>query len=161
MYRDGGRLCVYVCLSVHRHVPTLLHGLGCNFVEWQGVPSSYDYMATGYKDVIIVYRTAPFQMTMTFSNLLQAFSKAIRTVTVLMQPLPPPPIRPSQRSKLPHFYQSVVCRKCKSYRTFCAYCRVFRRSFDICCLKRSLITKRNCSRFDFNNKTKKRQPVTY
>ena len=31
-----GRLCVClsVCLSVHRRIPTLLHGPGCNLQEW-------------------------------------------------------------------------------------------------------------------------------
>jgi len=29
-----------LCLSVPCRIPTLLHGLGCNFGEWYGVPSS-------------------------------------------------------------------------------------------------------------------------
>ena len=32
MYHDDGRLSM--CTSVPRHIPTLLHGLGCNFEEW-------------------------------------------------------------------------------------------------------------------------------
>jgi len=38
MYSDHDRLCVSV--SVHRRIPTLLYGPGCNLGEWQGVPSS-------------------------------------------------------------------------------------------------------------------------
>jgi len=33
-------VCVSVCLSVPRRIPTLLHGPGCNLEEWEGVPSS-------------------------------------------------------------------------------------------------------------------------
>jgi len=33
-------VCVPVCLSVPRRIPTLLHGPGCNLGEWQGLPSS-------------------------------------------------------------------------------------------------------------------------
>jgi len=32
VYIGHGRLCV--CLSVHRRIPTLLHGPGCNLGEW-------------------------------------------------------------------------------------------------------------------------------
>ena len=32
MYITHGRLCV--CLSVPRHIPTLLHGPGCKLREW-------------------------------------------------------------------------------------------------------------------------------
>jgi len=34
MYTDQGRLClcVSVCLSVHRGIPTLLHGAGCRLI---------------------------------------------------------------------------------------------------------------------------------
>ena len=32
MYIGHGRLCV--CLSVPRHILTLLHGPGCNLEEW-------------------------------------------------------------------------------------------------------------------------------
>ena len=38
MYSGHGHL--FVCLSVPRHIPTLLHGPGCSLEEWQGVPSS-------------------------------------------------------------------------------------------------------------------------
>ena len=38
VYIGYGRL--YVCLSVRRRIPTLLHGPGCNLAEWKGVPSS-------------------------------------------------------------------------------------------------------------------------
>jgi len=38
MYISHGRPCV--CLSVPRHIPTLLHGPGCNLGEWQGLPRS-------------------------------------------------------------------------------------------------------------------------
>ena len=40
---DHGRLCVCVsvCLSVPRRIPTLLHGPWCNFGGMVGVPSSY------------------------------------------------------------------------------------------------------------------------
>jgi len=31
------RLCVSVCVSVRGRMPTLLHGSGCNFGEWQGL----------------------------------------------------------------------------------------------------------------------------
>ena len=33
-------VCLFVCLSVPHRIPTLLHGLGCNFVKWYGVPPS-------------------------------------------------------------------------------------------------------------------------
>ena len=32
MYIGHGHLCV--CLSIPRHIPTLLHGPGCNLGEW-------------------------------------------------------------------------------------------------------------------------------
>jgi len=32
MYSGHARLCV--CPCVRRHIPTLLHGTGCNFGEW-------------------------------------------------------------------------------------------------------------------------------
>jgi len=37
MYSGYGRLCVYVCVSFPRHIPTLLHGLGCKLGECYGV----------------------------------------------------------------------------------------------------------------------------
>ena len=33
-------VCLSVCLSVNRRIPTLLHGPGCKFEEWYWVPSS-------------------------------------------------------------------------------------------------------------------------
>jgi len=38
IYSYHGRLyvCVSVCLSVPRRIPTLLRGPGCNFREWYG-----------------------------------------------------------------------------------------------------------------------------
>jgi len=41
MCSGHGRLCV--CLSVPRHIPTLLHGPGCNLGEWQAVPTVVHY----------------------------------------------------------------------------------------------------------------------
>jgi len=38
MYSGHGRL--YVCLSVLRHIPSLLHGVGYNLEEWQELPPS-------------------------------------------------------------------------------------------------------------------------
>jgi len=32
-----------VCLSVPRHIPTLLHGARCNLGEWQGCPLVVHY----------------------------------------------------------------------------------------------------------------------
>ena len=43
MRRSRGEMyivCLSVCLSVLRRIPTLLHGPGCKLVEWQGVSSS-------------------------------------------------------------------------------------------------------------------------
>jgi len=42
MYIGHSRLfvCLCFCLSVHHSIPTLLHGPGCNLVEWWGMPSS-------------------------------------------------------------------------------------------------------------------------
>jgi len=42
MYTGHGRLCVCLslCLSIPRHIPTLLHGPGCKLGEWYGAPSS-------------------------------------------------------------------------------------------------------------------------
>jgi len=40
VYIGHGRLCV--CLSVHRRIPTLLHGPGCNLGEWYAAPSSWE-----------------------------------------------------------------------------------------------------------------------
>jgi len=36
-------VCVSVCLSVPRRIPTLLHRPGCNLGEWQGVPLFVHY----------------------------------------------------------------------------------------------------------------------
>ena len=36
MYRGHPRLCV--CVSVRGRTPTLLHGPGCNLVEWYSLP---------------------------------------------------------------------------------------------------------------------------
>jgi len=33
-------VCLSVCLSVRRRMPTLLHGPGCNSGEWYGLPLS-------------------------------------------------------------------------------------------------------------------------
>ena len=46
MYIGNARLCVCVsvCLSVPRRIPTLLHGPGCNLGEWQG-PLVVHYLA--------------------------------------------------------------------------------------------------------------------
>jgi len=40
MYTGHGRLCVCMCVSVPRRIPTLLHGPECNLGVMAGVPSS-------------------------------------------------------------------------------------------------------------------------
>ena len=47
MYIGHARLCLSesVCLSVRRCMPTLLHGPGCSFDEWQGSPLVVHYWA--------------------------------------------------------------------------------------------------------------------
>jgi len=38
-------VCLPVCLSVLRRIPTLLHGPGCNLGEWQGFSLVVHYSA--------------------------------------------------------------------------------------------------------------------
>jgi len=44
-YSGHARLCVCVCVSVPRHMPTLLHGPGCNLGNGRSAPLVVHYWA--------------------------------------------------------------------------------------------------------------------
>ena len=55
-----------VCLSVPRRIPTLLHGPGCNFGKWYGVPASCALLcgfAIGARVSLLLQHSAERQMS--------------------------------------------------------------------------------------------------